>query len=391
MKALAIAGMNLRRQFREPANIFFVFVFPLLLILILGAAFGAGASPKLGVVAVRVGPLGTQLVGALDATADLDVVRFDERDALLTAVERGTVQAGIVVPAGYDASLRAGRAVTVAYVSSPNDLAKQLSQTVDSSIARQNAVVRAARFAQANGIAPGAGLSTEAAIALAERLQRAVPAIQVRAVIAGTSAFPATSGRFDLTASTELLLFVFLTSLTGAVALIETRRLGVSRRMLSTPTPVSTILGGETLGRFGVAMVQGLFIMLGSALLFGVNWGQPLGAAAILISFSLVGAGAGMLLGSIARSEQQAIPFGLLLGIGLGALGGCMVPLQIFTPGMRRIAHVTPQAWANDAFSALLAHGGSIVTVARYVAILLAYAAVLLAVATWRLRRTLTA
>ena len=36
--------------------------------------------------------------------------------------------------------------------------------------------------------------------------------------------------------------------------------------------------------------------------------------------------------------RRLALPFGLLLGIGLGALGGCMVPLQIFTPTMRRIA-----------------------------------------------------
>jgi ABC-2 type transport system permease protein len=390
VKALAIAGVNLRRLFREPANIFFVFVFPMLLILILGAAFGSGSAPKLGVVAVRTGPLGSQLVRTLDATKDLDVITFAGRDALFTAVERGTLQAGLLVPAGYDAALRAGRTVTVGYVSSPNDLARQLSETVGSAVARQNAVVRAARFARANADPASGAPSTDAAMTLAERLRTSVPAIRVAASTAGTSAFPPSSGRFDLSASTELLLFVFLTSMTGAVALIETRRLGVSRRMTSTPTSVRSILAGETLGRFGVAMVQGLFIMLGSALLFGVNWGQPIGAAAILIVFSLVGAGAGMLLGSIARTEQQAFPFGLLLGLGLGALGGCMVPLEVFTPAMRRIAHATPQAWANDAFSELLRHGGSIVTVGKYLAILLGYALVILALATWRLRRSLT-
>jgi ABC-2 type transport system permease protein len=67
-----------------------------------------------------------------------------------------------------------------------------------------------------------------------------------------------------------------------------------------------------------------------------------------------------------------------------------MVPLEVFTPAMRRIAHATPQAWANDAFSELLRHGGSIVTVGKYLAILLGYALVILALATWRLRRSLT-
>jgi hypothetical protein len=37
----------------------------------------------------------------------------------------------------------------------------------------------------------------------------------------------------------------------------------------------------------------------------------------------------------------------LLLGLGLGALGGCMVPLEVFSPVMQRVAHATPQAWAT--------------------------------------------
>ena len=58
----------------------------------------------------------------------------------------------------------------------------------------------------------------------------------------GETLFGEETGTFDRGASTQLLLFVFLNSLTGAIGLIETRRLGVSRRMLSTPTPTRTIL-----------------------------------------------------------------------------------------------------------------------------------------------------
>jgi ABC-2 type transport system permease protein len=390
VKVLAIAGVNLHRLFRERANIFFVFVFPMLLILLLGAAFGSGASAKLGVVAVRVGPLGSRLVGSLEATRDLEVVRFGDRGGLLTAVERGTVQAGIVVPVGYDAALRAGRNETIAYVSSPNQLGRQLSETVASAVARQDEVVRAARFAVASR-SRGVGMSVDRALALASSLRDSVPAVRVAVTTAGRALFPDSLGRFDLSASSELLLFVFLTSMTGAVALIETRRLGLSRRMLSTPTSTRTIVAGETLGRFGVAMVQGLFIALGSALLFGVNWGQPVGATAVLVLFALVGTGAGMLLGSLARSEHQAFPIGLLLGIGLGALGGCMVPLEIFTPSMRTIAHATPHAWANDAFAELVRHGGTIADILPQLGVLLAFAVALLGLAAWRLRIAITA
>jgi ABC-2 type transport system permease protein len=58
---------------------------------------------------------------------------------------------------------------------------------------------------------------------------------------------------------------------------------------------------------------------------------------------------------------------------------------------MRKIAHVTPHAWANDAFNHLLVNGGGLSSVALDVAVLCGYAVVLLTLATWRLRRVLTA
>ena len=93
--------------------------------------------------------------------------------------------------------------------------------------------------------------------------------------------------------------------------------------MFSTPSAARTILAGEALGSFGLALVQGLIITLGSALIFGVSWGNPAGAALILIMFCLVGAGVGMLLGSVFNSDQQAQSVALLLGMGVAALGVC--------------------------------------------------------------------
>ena len=40
MKSFAIAATNLRRFIRDRGNIFFVFIFPMLLILVLGSSFG---------------------------------------------------------------------------------------------------------------------------------------------------------------------------------------------------------------------------------------------------------------------------------------------------------------------------------------------------------------
>ena len=107
MKALWIGLTNLRRMFRVRTNIFFVFVFPMVLILVLGATFGGSSSPRLGVVSTGSGPLGAALLRQLERTPHLRVVTVSDPAALLTQVERGNLAAGVIIPVGYDGAVRA--------------------------------------------------------------------------------------------------------------------------------------------------------------------------------------------------------------------------------------------------------------------------------------------
>ena len=197
-------------------------------------------------------------------------------------------------------------------------------------------------------------------------------------------------GRFDLGASSQLILFVFLTALAGSAALILSRQLGISRRMLATPTATGTIVIGEGTGRWAVAMVQGIYIILATFLIFRVNWGDPLGALAILVTFSAVGAGAGMLMGAVFSNDAQASGIGIVLSLGLAALGGCMLPVELFSPTMQKVAHITPHAWALDGFAELVRRDGTVVDILPELGILAVYATVLLLLAAWRLRIALT-
>ena len=385
MQAIWLGLTNLRRMFRRRANIFFVFVFPMLLILVLGATFGGGATPRLGVVVGRAGPLSTALVRQLERTSGVRVVRVASDSALLTSVERGNLAGGVEIPAGYDAAVTAGRTATVMFLGRPGTTAGQLGETVRSAVAKQAELLGAARFVVAQHLAT----SFANGLAYARGVSAHVPPVSVRFGTVGTALFPKSLGQFDEGAWTELLLFMFLTAMTGSVAFIEVRRLGLHRRMLATPTAPGAIVAGETLGRMLIGIVQALVIIFGSALLFGVHWGRPLGAAAIVVLFGLVASGFGILVGTLFRNEQQAQGLGLLLGLGLAALGGCMVPLEVFSPTMKRVAHLTPHAWANDAFTKLIGNGASIGAILPQLAVLLGYAVVVLALATWRLRRVL--
>jgi ABC-2 type transport system permease protein len=385
MRAFAIAGNEVRRLLRWRANVFFLFVLPMLIILLLGAAFGASQKARIGVLGGSSGRLAQQFVGTLRERPSTELLRYKSASALQQAVARGDLDAGLVIPASYDARLRAGESVTLGYFARPNSEAQQLQATVQSVAADQARTIAAAQVLkrELNTTFPNALGRAQAAAAT-------TPLLEVLLTAPGGGPYTSAAGRFTSGASTQLLLFIFLNSLNGAAWLIETRRLGITRRILSTPTSPRTFIAGQLLGRLAIALLQALIIVLGSLVLFGVSWGDPLGTAAVILAFSLVSTGAAVLLGTLFATEQQAGPVALLLGLGLAALGGSMAPLEIFPSTARAIAHITPHAWANDAFSKLLSHGGDLASVLPQIGVLLTFAAILTALAGWRLRLTLT-
>jgi ABC-2 type transport system permease protein len=379
MKALAIAASGVRMLFRDRSNYFFVFILPLGIIVIVGSLFGSGFAPSIGVVAPESG-VGAVLADRLRSEAAVDIVMHDDVDELMVEVERSNVQAGVVIGPEFEGDLVAGASARVGFIARPDSSGPQLQALVTRVVAEFAAEVTAARVA---------GDDLESGIRAAAARADSLPPIDVRVTTTGEVMFEGL-GQFDLGASSQLILFMFLTGLTGSAALIQSRQLGVSRRMLSTPTAPATIIVGEALGRFGVVLVQGLYIMIVTLVVFGVNWGDPVGAAAILVLFGSTGAGAAMLMGSVFRNDQQAGGVGVMLGLGLAALGGAMVPVEVMPPAMQQVARGTPHAWALDAFGELVRRDGSLIDILPQLGVLAAFAAGLLALAAWRFRAALT-
>ena len=384
MKALTITWVALLRLVRDRSNIFFVFVLPIGIILIIGAQFGGGFTPTIGVVVEEgAGAFGEVLASEIGASEEVDVTTFSSAEDAVTAVERGNVQAAVVIPSGYDDQLRSGGVPTVGFFARPDALVYRT--IIEAEVAEQASLIRAARFT-----VDEQGASFDEAFAIATEIAPDVSAVAVSVETAGEAVFPASLGAFGLGASSQLVLFMFLTGLTGSAALIETRRLGVASRMLSTPTTAGTIVAGEGMGRYAVVMLQGLYILFATLLLFQVNWGDPLGAAAIMILFGAVCAGTAMLMGTLFKNDQQAGGVGVILGLGVAALGGCMIPIEFFSDTMTKVAHITPHAWALDAFAILVREDGTIADITLELAVLAAFAAVLITIAGFRLRRAMT-
>lgn len=196
-------------------------------------------------------------------------------------------------------------------------------------------------------------------------------------------------GQFDYGAASQVLLFVFLISLAGSTTLIQSRRLGVTRRTLAAPVTTGQTVVGQAVGRLVIAATQGTYIMAASMLLFGVDWGNLGLALLVVVVFGLVAAGAAMVLGSVVDNDAAASGVGVGVGLVMGALGGAMYPIELFPDTLRAVAHVTPHAWAGQALAEVQRHGAGLVDILPELGVLLGYAAVLLLVGAWLLRRSL--
>lgn len=380
--ALAVAGTELRLFLRDRSNLFFVFVFPLLLVLMIGLQFGEGARAGRVAVSGADSPLQSALVDRLEH--DDAVVSDSAWDDALDLLARGRLDVAVRIDGAAATAYDAGDPVTLEVVRGSASNAQVVEQEVRTAFDALRAERARMLALEARGVPPD---RAREALATAERDVRA-PELEVAYVDELSQEF-AGLGQFDLGASGQLLLFVFLSCLAGSATLIQARRLGVVARMLAGPMTAGELVAGQILGRWAIGLFQGGYIMVATSLLFGVRWGNLPLSLLILLLFSLVASGVAILLGTVLNNEGAASGAGIGIGLVLAALGGSMLPLELFPDAVRRVADLTPHAWGYTAFAEVQRRGGTLVDVLPNLAVLAGMAVALAALGAWTLRRSL--
>lgn len=385
MKTLSIGWVYVLRILREPASVFFFFIFPVVMVFIIGIQFGGGGGRvQLGVSGETSQSITDQITENLADNQALELVFYEEETEMLTAVERGFISAGVVFPPRLAARMAVGQPVLIGFVSAAAGLGPQLEATVRQAVTEELIPYRAARFA-----VDALGVGFQQSFPLARVLTDQVVLTTVVTESVGTSLFPPDMGRFDGGAASNLVLFMFLTALTGATAMVSDREMGLDTRIVSTPTSIPRLISGYVAGQFGITFFQGVYIMVLSLAIFGVSWSNLGGSILLVMALSLAGAGAGMLLGSFRLAEAATIGIGVTSGLVLGALGGAMVPLEVLPDTVKTVARFTPQGWAMLGFRDLQWEG-SLVGIVDNLAVLVGMGVVLTSLASLSLRRTLT-
>lgn len=383
MSTLAIAAASLRRTLRDRVALFFIVALPIIAILVVGATIQGATDIKVAATEGR-GQLAESLLNEIERTDGLTVVVRPDEQAARESLRRGEVQAAVLVPDDLGEVLRSGATVDIPVLTTAATESEQAAlAAVRAAVAEHATPLQAAVFA-----ADQAGGTPASRLELARQLRAATPSVELRAeaVNADRGILPA---GFSYSAPTMLVLLVFINAVAGGSTMVENRKLGIYQRALAGPVLPRQLVLGETMFYGSMALLQSGLIVAVGAVLFGVNWGDPLAATVLVLLWALVGTGAGMLSGTLFRTPEQASAIGPPIGIAFGMLGGCMWPLELVPPALRAAGHATPHAWAVDSWTVLLAQDGGLVDIAVPLTVLAAFAVVLLAAAVHRMRRAL--
>jgi ABC-2 type transport system permease protein len=381
-----IARTELRRYVQDRVAIFTLVLMPLLIVFLIGSAYGSASTVfVVGVVDADDTDSSADLVAALEASNTVATRDYSDEADLRRDIRLGDVAGGVLIPAGYGRDVAAGSAVALPVVTLQADQGSTaVVAAVTGALAGEGAVLAAARFVAGDG-----SVDPESAVQVARAVAPSVDLPEIDVQTVGTIR-PEDENAFTRAVFSQLVLFVFVNGMVAAWALVQTRQLGIGRRAMAAPIGAGAFVSGVAGSRVALGLLQSALLLVAGVLVFGVTWGSWPAIALLVLVWAVVSAGAGMLLGALARTPEQAIAIAVPASIALAMLGGTMWSLEFVGPVMRVIGHLTPHAWAMDAWTAIVNDGAGVTGIATELAVLTAIAVVLMAVSARALRRTLT-
>jgi len=361
-QALLIAGNDLRRRVRDRSLLIQGILAPIALGLIVGLAFGGGVTftARIGIADADGTPASTQISDAVVATTTAPGSRANDGGGtaptlvfeavpaaeVRRAVADGTVDAAIVLPDGLAQALDTGAPVTFQVIGHPDRvLSSSVAESVAESVAGQIAATRLA-VATTVVVAGRSGRTFDrAAIAQAARgvtSRLEIAPRDVRSDFSVISYFAPAMG----------MLFLFFILGAGARSVVIERREGTLQRIRAAPVSTDAVLVGKTLGVFVLGAVSLGTVWAVTSLVFGVDWGNPLGVAAVLIAVVVSIAGIALLLTGLARTENQADAVTTITALTLTVVGGSfffgaggvVAAVKPFTPNGRAMLALTELA-----------------------------------------------
>lgn len=163
---------------------------------------------------------------------------------------------------------------------------------------------------------------------------------------------------------------MFFIVLPLAGSMVKEKSEGSVMRLQTIPTSYLIFLNGKIIVYIFVCLIQ-LILMLSVGKVFLPLLGLPTlvignsiaGIILLSVATAFAATGYGVMMGTIARTEQQGAIMGSLTVLLLSAIGGVWVPTYVMPELMRDISVVSPLNWALNGFYELFLRGGGVADV----------------------------
>jgi len=153
------------------------------------------------------------------------------------------------------------------------------------------------------------------------------------------------------------LFAIFFIILPLSINMVKEKNQGTFIRLQTHPISYATVLGGKALVFLTVALIQFALMLLVGIYLFpllGLPQLDVSGRLPLLfvVAFfaGLAAVGLGLLVGTVAKSQEQSAPFGATFVVILAAIGGVWVPVFAMPKLMQALSNLSPMNWGLNAF-----------------------------------------
>jgi ABC-2 type transport system permease protein len=384
MRKLFLIGFkDLKLVFRDKAALTFMLLAPFLLTLGMGFVTGSyGSSGSSGLSQIKIiivnqddGQLGQALVDLFQSTDLADLVApalVADPGTARAQIDAGDSAAAVIIPAGFTDSIiptnnqvPSGEVLQIEIYKNPlapvsagviQSIVEEFISRVETG--RVGAQVIVTQLLTAGLITPDqiSAIASEMGQRQANAVDKA-PSIILQAAESGQAqkAFNAMA----YMAPAMALMFLIFTVSNGGRSILSEQAHGTLPRLLISPTNSAQVLIGKIFGVYLTGVAQVLILIVTCSLLFGIQWGDPLGMLVLVLAAVFGATGWGMLITSLARTPGQVTSIGTAIMLTFGILGGSFIQTSIMPGWFQWLSKITPNAWGMTGFT-ILGLGGSL-------------------------------
>ena len=400
MRIPDLALKDLSQMLRDKRSLVFIVARPIIFTLFMGFAYRGSTQSddatdnRIPLALVDPQPesrLNKMLFTRLDSSDSIRIVPMSEDEAM-EAFHQGEVAGVLVIPVGFSEQAEVGReaAAQLHLIAEAGSSAGQsLYQSLRVPISQLMSAVEVGRVSAEVQSDPDEYVpSLELAWSKWDENSK-LSLVRVEQAVAEEAEADWTGGNPYNQASPGILVqFAIFGLITSAQILVQERKTRTLQRLMTTAMKPWEIVAGHLLAMFALTFLQTAMLVIFGQLALGVNYlHEPIGTLLVSIMLGLWVASMGLLIGVIAKSDDQVILYSMIAMFLFSALGGTWFPLEAAGGAFGAIGRTLPSAWAMNGYQNILIRGLGLESAWMPAMILFAYALGFFGLAVWRFRK----